>query len=176
MVFKQMKAGFGKFFSPNRIFVLFVFLVLAYGLMSYSESKSWSNLDLMTTMNTPGSPPGASPPISPPANPLVPPVQNPAAAPDSSYTQATVANPSDLLPTTNNQWAALNPAISNQGIQTPDLLQAGSLIGLDTVGQTLRNANLQLRSDPIIPVTQVSPWMQSTIEPDMMRAPFEINR
>jgi hypothetical protein len=57
---------------------------------------------------------------------------------------------------------------------TPDLLQAGYHIGLDTIGQTLRNANLQLRSDPIIPKMEVGPWAQSTIEPDIARVPLEI--
>ena len=59
---------------------------------------------------------------------------------------------------------------------TPDLLQAGYHIGLDTIGQTLRNANLQLRSDPIIPKTVVGPWLQSTIEPDIARVPLEIGQ
>jgi hypothetical protein len=56
----------------------------------------------------------------------------------------------------------------------PDLLQAGYHIGLDTIGQTLRNANLQLRSDPIIPKQEVGPWNHSTIEPDLGRVPLEI--
>jgi hypothetical protein len=61
-------------------------------------------------------------------------------------------------------------------VMMPDLLQAGYHIGLDTIGQTLRNANQQLRSDPIIPVQQVGPWNQSTIEPDLGRVPLEIGQ
>jgi hypothetical protein len=61
-------------------------------------------------------------------------------------------------------------------IMMPDLLQAGYHIGLDTIGQTLRNANQQLRSDPIIPVQQVGPWNQTTMEPDLGRVPLEIGR
>ena len=57
---------------------------------------------------------------------------------------------------------------------TPDLLQAGYHIGLDTVGQTLRNANLQLRSDPVISKKDIGPWMNSTIEPDVARTPLEL--
>jgi hypothetical protein len=56
----------------------------------------------------------------------------------------------------------------------PDLLQAGYHIGLDTIGQTLRNPNYQLRSDPIIPKQEVGPWNLSTIEPDIGRVPLEI--
>jgi hypothetical protein len=61
-------------------------------------------------------------------------------------------------------------------VMMPDLLQAGYHIGLDTIGQSLRNANLQLRSDPIIPKSDVGPWNQSTIEADMGRVPLELGR
>jgi hypothetical protein len=54
------------------------------------------------------------------------------------------------------------------------LLKSGYHIGIDTIGNTLRNANLQIRSEPPNPTTKVSPWLQSTIEPDLMRAPLEI--
>jgi hypothetical protein len=89
-----------------------------------------------------------------------------------------VANPSDLLPNDqNSQWSALNPNTMNQGdVLMPDLLQAGYHIGLDTIGQTLRNANLQFRSDPIIPKANVGPWNQSTIEPDLGRVPLELGQ
>ena len=40
--------------------------------------------------------------------------------------------------------------------------------------QPTRNANLQLRSDPVTPQDVVSPWMQSTITPDARRKPLEI--
>jgi len=33
---------------------------------------------------------------------------------------------------------------------------------------------LQLRSDPIIPKSNIGPWNQSTIEPDIGRVPLEI--
>jgi hypothetical protein len=92
----------------------------------------------------------------------------------SGYDMQPVANPSDLLPQDqNSQWANLNPL--NGSIPVPvDLLQAGYQIGLDTIGQTLKNANYQLRSDPIIEKKDIGPWMQSTIEPDYGRIPIEI--
>lgn len=83
--------------------------------------------------------------------------------------------PQDLLPTdTNSTWAQVNPA--GQGnIGDNNLLTAGHHVGINTVGQTLRNANLQLRSEPPNPQMKVSPWMQSTIEPDSNRRPMEIS-
>jgi hypothetical protein len=55
-----------------------------------------------------------------------------------------------------------------------NFLNAGYLTGIDTVGSSLRNANLQLRSDVPCPQIVVSPWMNTTIEPDPFRQPLEI--
>ena len=45
---------------------------------------------------------------------------------------------------------------------------------MNTVGQSLRNANLQIRSEPANPVSNVSPWLNTTISPDLERRPLEI--
>jgi hypothetical protein len=81
----------------------------------------------------------------------------------------------DLLPkdAANTKWAQVNPA--GQGdVKDINLLNAGFHIGVDTIGQSLRNANYQLRSEPPNPRQQVSPWMQSTIEYDSGRRAFEL--
>jgi hypothetical protein len=44
----------------------------------------------------------------------------------------------------------------------------------ETVGGTLRNANLQIRSEPANPRDSVSIWNLSTISPEEMRPLFEI--
>ena len=82
-------------------------------------------------------------------------------------------NPMDLLPEdTNSQWAQVNPKGAGD-IQGKNFLSAGALIGVNTIGQSLRNANLQLRAEPPCPQVQVGPWLQSTIEPDLNRRPLE---
>tara|TARA_B100000674_G_C37897560_1_gene942097 strand:- start:571 stop:1314 length:744 start_codon:yes stop_codon:yes gene_type:complete len=82
--------------------------------------------------------------------------------------------PSELLPQdANSKWAQVNP--SGQGdLQDQNFLNAGHHVGINTVGQTLRNANMQLRSEPPNPQVKVSPWGQSTIEPDTNRRAMEI--
>lgn len=82
--------------------------------------------------------------------------------------------PAELLPAdANSTWAQVVPA--GQGsVGDGQLLTAGFHVGTNTVGQTLRNANMQLRSEPPNPQVKVSPWMQSTIEPDVNRKPLEI--
>jgi len=85
-------------------------------------------------------------------------------------------NPADLLPKdTNSQWAQLNPA-GKGDLANINLLKAGYHIGIDTIGQTLRNGNLQIRSEPPNPQVNVGPWNLSTIEPDFMRPPLELGQ
>jgi len=81
----------------------------------------------------------------------------------------------DLLPkdAANSKWAQVNPA--GQGdVKDQNFLNAGFHVGVNTVGQTLRNANYQIRSDPPNPRVQVSPWNQTTIEYDSSRRHFEV--
>jgi hypothetical protein len=85
-----------------------------------------------------------------------------------------VQNPADLLPKdTNSQWAQLNPAGKGE-LSNINLLKAGYHIGIDTIGQSLRNANLQIRSEIPNPQLYTGPWNNSSITSDYMRVPLEI--
>ena len=92
----------------------------------------------------------------------------------SSFSKPNIQNPSELLPKdANGEWAQLNPSGKGE-LANMNLLKAGHHIGIDTVGQSLRNANLQIRSEPPNPQVNVGPWNNTTMEPDFMRAPLEI--
>jgi hypothetical protein len=92
---------------------------------------------------------------------------------ESSFPKSQLTS-AELLPQDNSsQWAQVYPT-GEGSLKDRNFLQAGYHIGINTVGQTLRNANQQLRSEPPNPQVKVSPWLQSTIEPDMGRKPFEI--
>ena len=92
----------------------------------------------------------------------------------TSCSKPSIQNPAELLPKdTNAQWAALNPSGKGE-LANVNLLKAGYHIGIDTVGQTLKNANLQIRSEPPNPQLNSGPWNQSTITPDFQRVPLEI--
>lgn len=81
-------------------------------------------------------------------------------------------DPSQLLPReTNSQFNSEQGDGPFKGI---NLMKAGSIIGINTVGSTLKNANLQERSEPPNPQVHVSPWNNSTIEPDLLRTPLEV--
>ena len=70
------------------------------------------------------------------------------------------------------------------GSFSPDAILAGqsyldprAQIGFpETTGGVLRNANWDVRSEPVNPRQPVSIWMNSTIVPDLMRPQFEIGR
>jgi hypothetical protein len=86
-----------------------------------------------------------------------------------------VNSSADLLPKdTNKQWSSMNPSGNGQ-LQGVNLMKAGSIIGINTVGSSLRNANLQVRSEPPNPQLNTGPWNQSTIDPDTMRTPLELH-
>lgn len=82
--------------------------------------------------------------------------------------------PSELLPKDMNSiWAEQNP-MGPGSLKGKNFLSAGALIGVNTVGQSLRNANLQIRSEPPNPQVPISIFNQSTISPDISHRPLEI--
>jgi hypothetical protein len=83
--------------------------------------------------------------------------------------------PSELLPKDpNSVWAQQNP-MGTGSLKGKNFLSAGALIGINTVGQSLRNANYQLRSEPPNPQVPVSVFNVPTIEPDVNRRSLEIS-
>ena len=66
-----------------------------------------------------------------------------------------------------------SPVIDN--LEVKDFLPSIHNIGFNSINKPVRNANLQLRSEPPNPQVMISPWLQSTIEPDTNRKPFEIH-
>tara|TARA_B110000046_G_scaffold137092_1_gene143345 strand:- start:24235 stop:24789 length:555 start_codon:yes stop_codon:yes gene_type:complete len=177
------------------IFTVIAALVLIYFINMYSGKKSIT-LSGMTS-NGLGGPdhPGSSPPttqmvgasgvqsnVAAPADPLG---QNSGPARingintemqglPKNCTQQSIVDPKSLLPTDNhNEFSKMNPGGAGD-IANVSLLKAGFHIGINTVGQSLRNANLQIRSEPANPQLETGPWNGSTIGPDHNRRALEI--
>jgi hypothetical protein len=84
-----------------------------------------------------------------------------------------VLGSADLLPSGNTLHGEVVP--SGQGaLGDKNFLTAGYHVGVNTVGQSLRNANLQLRSEPANPQLATGPWNTSTISGDPYRRPLEL--
>lgn len=103
-------------------------------------------------------------------------VQGLGRTPSTCYPQQTL-KPEDLLPTDESkaiQEFNTGKPVGEGILQGINLLDSGYHVGVNTVGQSLRNANRQLRSDPPNPQVSVSPWMNTTIGPDLPRRPLEV--
>jgi hypothetical protein len=102
-------------------------------------------------------------------------VQGLGRTPSTCYPQPAL-KAEDLLPKEDSQaikeFNIAQPA--GEGIlQGVNMLDSGFHVGVNTVGQSLRNANRQLRSEPPNPQVNVSPWLMSSIGPDLLRRPLE---
>ena len=181
-----------KLWNETGIGAIIILLLIAYGVGifgNYISSKSYSGSEYMTGNKNPAysnnkknSSQGSSNYGVKPSEPIgqnevfssVSGIGTPSQGSPTSCTSMNIQNPSDLLPKdTNSQWAHLNP--TGQGeLANINLLRAGYHIGIDTIGESLRNANLQIRSEPPNPQLNVGPWNQSTITPDFLRPPLEI--
>jgi hypothetical protein len=179
-----------KLMSESGFMILIILLAIAFGIGyfgKYVNNKSSMGNEYMTS-NTNGaiySQPKAKNLKSSGVVPAEPEGQNevyasvsgissPSQNSPSSCSNSNIQNPADLLPKdSNSQWAQLNPSGKGE-LANINLLKAGYHIGIDTIGQTLRNANLQIRSEPPNPQLNVGPWNQSTITPDFIRPPLEI--
>ena len=96
-----------------------------------------------------------------------------ASAPAGCYPRDQLT-PSQLLPDDQDSIYAQQNPMGVGSLKGKNFLSAGALIGVNTVGQTLRNANLQLRSEPPNPQVSVSIFNQSTIQSDVNRRPLEV--
>ena len=96
--------------------------------------------------------------------------------PSSCYPQQKLT-PEDLLPTDESKAITefnIAKPVGEGILQGVNMLDASYHVGINTVGQSLRNANRQLRSEPPNPQVNISPWMNSTINPDLPRRPLEV--
>lgn len=103
-------------------------------------------------------------------------IQSSIIQPSGQCNSTAIQNPAELLPHVQKdpKWAVLSPSGEGE-LANINLLQAGYHAGIDTIGSSLRNANLQVRSEPPNPImTNVSPWNISTITPDTGRPSLEI--
>jgi hypothetical protein len=83
------------------------------------------------------------------------------------YKTSEIFNSKYYLPSqqsVNNDWFEVIPeAIS---VKNRHLINVSKPIGINTIGTSLRNASWDIRGAPQNPKFVISPWLQSTIEPD----------
>lgn len=160
---------------------IFFLLLLAYGIYltaNYLGAKGSPGMEYNTPMQSQytNSQVQPNPSIVDPSSQYAPVNGLQSTIPGGSCANAPMSNPQDLLPRdTNSDWAVQNP-YGKGALENINTLNAGYHIGIDTIGQSLRNANQQIRSEPPNPKVFTGPWNQSSIEPDFMRPPLEIGQ
>ncbi len=177
-----MNFSLKKFWNDNGIGGVLIALVFAYIIYMFFNnlmSKGSMGSELMTQerqkaySNTGGNP-SPSEDVATSGNEVYSSINDPS---NLSGMPPCNQNPADLLPgDANSQWAELNPSGKGE-LANINLLKAGYQIGIDTVSSSLRNANLQLRSEyPNPQIPGVSIWNNSTISHDALRPSFEIGQ
>jgi hypothetical protein len=75
---------------------------------------------------------------------------------------------SELLPTeVNKDWFETDFTQAEVNVDNDNIVVTDKyVIGVNTVGQSLKNPSYDIRAAPACPKFTVSPWLQSTIEPD----------
>ena len=184
-------AAFKKFFKDlknEHVLGIVGLVFLAFALYQYSNNKNIFQLG-MTPMTNPTIAPAMAPAkgtadkapakvIGASGQTAYAPYNGAAQSASNSLTSSSamnkpVANPSDLLPSdSNSAWASMNPVGEMKNVS---LLNPQQVVGINTQGSSLRNANLQLRSEPPNPRTNTNcPWNISTIDDDKFRKQLEI--
>lgn len=79
----------------------------------------------------------------------------------------------DLLPKSSVAQANFGEFAPTDALRGANFLDPVKFIGVDTQGSSLKNANYDLRSSLPITKSSVSPWLNSSYEPDLMRRPLE---
>ena len=79
----------------------------------------------------------------------------------------------DLLPKSSVAQANFGEFAPTDALRGANFLDPVKFIGVDTQGSSLKNANYDLRSSLPISKSSVSPWLNSSYEPDLLRRPLE---
>jgi hypothetical protein len=163
------------------IAVLYLYKILTADKMISSDFQGLEPFESSPGSVSTGSTPVAKPLMGVQAsedlgkNEISAPVSNLNRTPSSCFPQK-ILTANELLP--KDDSAAISDFNQSypigEGIQRGiDYLSAGYHVGVNTVGQSLRNANRQLRAEPPNPQVSVSPWLNSTIGPDLERRPLD---
>ena len=151
--------------NGSHVLMALSLVVLGYALCNYASNKEMTSEGMGSAKLQPSTYPSTESTLSEAAGAAAP---VPASSNDGDCGTVQTVAPSDLLPKGSDIES------NTQGISQTNFLQAGHHVGINTVGQSLRNPNLQLRSEPPNPQGTVGPWNNTTITGDTNRRTLEI--
>lgn len=144
--------------SQLLLFILAGFLILSYVSNCNGKNPFVSNSGTLQAANLPSNP--DTPEKTEYAKPAQPEEKKKSSCDSPAFDGRW--NSANLLPSetsTKSDWSIDAPGdVLDKNFLTPEQLE-----GVDTQGSSNRNANRDIRAEPVIPKTNVGPWMQSTI-------------
>lgn len=147
-----------------------VILFIAYRFIVTYRKESFTSYDprdgMWETLPADRSPWGAE------EKSITPQPSNVTPKPVPGWTGAPPAVSTDLLPKEEPVAAEFGQFAPKGDMLEQNLIDASKLVGVDTVGSSLKNANYSLRRDPVIPKKDVGPWISSSYTPDLLRKPL----
>jgi hypothetical protein len=158
---------FKDLFTSRNIIILIVIVILIVAIYYYTKSRT--TLEKMTNQDKgdsafPTTASGSAPFKTTQTTGLD------KADPASSLPDRTPTTANDLLPSTAGaNWGNLYPVQNDGGVYVPSIVDPSFAIGINTISSTMRNSSLDLRSEPIIPKQTVSPWNNSSYEPNVAK-------
>ena len=184
---KIFKGRFLKGIKTDYILGILALIFVAVLLLNYSKGKKllslpmtnrldYSDLNGQASEMTSQNSPSTYAPYNGSSNSSVATSADSPTAINQVVSNKAIPNPSDLLPLNNgnNLWSNSIPQ-ADADLKNINLLNPAQLVGINTQGSSLRNSNLQLRSEPANPRSNTNcPWNISTIETDQFRKPLEI--
>lgn len=186
---KFFKGQFLKGINVEHILGIIALIFAAIALMNYSKGKNLLSLPMTnrlgyseinnqapdTTQQSNYTDSSTYAPYNGVSNASVATSADSSSAINNLATNKAIPNPSDLLPLNNNNlWSNSIPQ-ADSDLKNINLLNPSQLVGINTQGSSLRNSNLQVRSEPANPRMNTNcPWNISTIETDQFRKPLEI--
>ena len=183
---KIFKGQFLKRIKPDHILGILALIFVAVLLLNYTKGKNllslpmtnrldYSHINAQSAEIAPTSNSSTYAPYNGTSNTSVATSADSPSNINMNSANKAIPNPSDLLPINNNNlWANSIPQ-ADADLKNINLLNPSQLVGINTQGSSLRNSNLQLRSEPANPRMNTNcPWNISTIETDQFRKPLEI--
>jgi hypothetical protein len=146
------------------LIVIALLAALLFSMKQYSDKKQTSGMVMGTSSN------GLPAPVVPNSDQYA----SAAGVKTTSFgsTKNPMDDPSMLLPKdSDSTWGSVNPQGEGM-LKNVGLLSATALAGINTIGTSRKNGNLQLRPEPPNPTGPTGPWNMSSIQPDSQNKTF----
>jgi cytoskeletal protein RodZ len=159
---------FKDLFTSKNIIIIIIIIILIIAIYFYVRNKKsfekLTNPDDLSSSEIPTSGNGTAPFKTQQTTNLDKP------DPSSTLVNKNTTNPNDLLPNSmGSNWGNLYPVQNDGGVNVPSTIDPSFSIGINTISSTLRNSNLDIRSEFAIPKVQVSPWNNSSIPQNLQK-------